>query len=175
MDLALTGAARRPPEGAGVRFAGYASIFNRLDSGRDIVVPGAFQRTLGDAALRPLPLLWQHDPAQPIGLIEAMVEDRVGLRVIGALTTQAQRGADAAALLKAGALTGLSFGYRIRQADRTSQKGVRRLLDLDLLEVSLVTFPMQPAARVLALDPASSSTPKTLTTQPLTIRETIND
>lgn len=123
---------------ASVRFAGYASVFDRVDKGGDVVRRGAFARSLTGG--RTVPLLWQHQPARPIGRIEMLREDRRGLRVIA-------RVADArvGALLKAGAVDGLSFGYRVRGA---RGKGPRVLTDLDLLEVSVVTFPMQVRARV---------------------------
>jgi HK97 family phage prohead protease len=130
-----------------VRFAGYAAIFDLADRGGDVVRAGAFARCLkrGEAAL---PLLWQHAPGRPIGRIEYLKEDKRGLRVIGRLSEGAA-GREAAALLKEGAVSGLSFGYRIRQA---SGEGPRELTDLELVEISLVTLPMQPKARVHALE-----------------------
>ncbi|MFN3945180.1 MAG: HK97 family phage prohead protease [Allosphingosinicella sp.] len=136
--------AERP--GGGVRFAGYAAVFDRPDRGGDVVRPGAFARSLaGDASV---PLLWQHEPGRPIGRIEYLREDRRGLRVIGRLSGSAA-GREAAALLTDGAVGGLSFGYRVRAA----RDGVpRELTELDLVEVSLVTLPMQPRARVHAVE-----------------------
>jgi len=125
-----------------MRLAGYASIFDAPDSGGDVVRRGAF----ADARAR-VPLLWQHATDEPIGFVETLVEDARGLRVVARIA-DTRRGADAATLLKAGALDGLSFGYRVR-ASRPG-RGTRELLALDLLEVSLVTFPMQRAARVIA-------------------------
>ena len=130
------------------RIAGYASIFGVPDRGGDIVRAGAFARSL--AARADVPLLWQHDTREPIGRIERLAEDARGLRVVAALSPTA-RGQDAAALLKAGALTGLSFGYRVRASRPDRARGYRELTDLELIEVSLVTFPMQPRARVHAL------------------------
>jgi HK97 family phage prohead protease len=125
-----------------MRFAGYAAVFDRVDRGGDVVRAGAFARSLG-RGVRAVPLLWQHEPGRPIGRIEYLREDRRGLRVIGRLVDR-----KAAALLKAGAVRGLSFGYRVREA---SGEGPRELTELELVEVSLVTFPMQPKARVHAL------------------------
>lgn len=125
----------------GLRFAGYAAVFNRPDRGGDVVRAGAFARSLKRAGA--VPLLWQHEPGRPIGRIEYLKEDRRGLRVIGRLID-----GEAAALLKGGAVRGLSFGYRVRQARGETP---RELVDLDLVEVSLVTLPMQPKARVHAL------------------------
>jgi len=129
-----------------LRLAGYASVFDRPDSGGDIVRAGAFRRAV--AAAPRLPLLWQHAVGEPIGFVERIAEDARGLRVVARIAAASSRGGDAAALLRMGALDGLSFGYRVR-ASRPG-RGVRELTDLDLIEVSLVTFPMQPAARVLA-------------------------
>lgn len=130
------------------RLAGYASVFGVPDSGGDVVRHGAFARAVGGS----VPLLWQHDASTPIGLVDRIAEDGRGLRVIAAIADTA-RGRDAFALLQSGALSGLSFGYRVVASRPDRARGVRELTDLDLLEVSLVTFPMQPLARVLALSP----------------------
>ena len=130
-----------------MRFAGYAAVFDRPDRGGDVVRAGAFARALARGAAR-VPLLWQHDAARPIGRIEYLKEDGRGLRVIARLS-DSQAGREAAALLKERAVGGLSFGYRVRDA---SGEAPRELKDLDLVEVSLVTFPMQPKARVHAVE-----------------------
>ncbi len=127
-----------------IRFAGYASIFGVPDRGGDTVAAGAF----ADLPLR-LPLLWQHDVREPIGFVEGLTSDRRGLRVIGRVVASG-RGAQAADLVREGALDGLSFGYRVKSA--RAGRGGRELTALELIEVSLVTFPMQPLARVLAVE-----------------------
>ncbi len=132
-----------------VRFAGYAAIFDRPDRSGDVVRKGAFARAV-KAGPQGLPLLWQHAPGQPIGRIDHLSEDKRGLRVIGRLSGGSGTAREAAALLGEGALSGLSFGYRVR--DARPANGVRELTDLDLVEVSLVTFPMQPLARVHAVE-----------------------
>ena len=126
----------------GVRFAGYASVFDRVDRGGDVVRSGAFAASL--RARRAVPLLWQHQPGAVVGTIETLAEDKRGLRVVARVTHPT-----AAALVARGALTGLSFGYRVTAArgDRP-----RELLALDLAEVSLVAMPMQGLARVIAVD-----------------------
>lgn len=130
-----------------LRFAGYAAVFDRVDRGGDVVRKGAFARAVAGGAGR-VPLLWQHEPGKPIGRIESIAEDERGLRVIGRLSPRSAAGREAAALLRDGAVGGLSFGYRVR----ASAPGTNReLIDLDLVEVSLVTFPMQPKARVHAV------------------------
>ncbi|HEY7809345.1 MAG TPA: HK97 family phage prohead protease [Allosphingosinicella sp.] len=130
-----------------MRFAGYAAVFDRADRGGDVVRAGAFARTLKSGA-GSVPLLWQHDAGRPIGRIEYLREDKRGLRVIARLS-EGKAGKEAAALLKEGAVRGLSFGYRVREA---SGEAPRELRDLDLVEVSLVTLPMQPKARVHAVE-----------------------
>jgi uncharacterized protein len=125
-----------------LKFAGYAALFDRRDAGRDTIRPGAFAETLA-ARRAPLPLFWQHRPDQRIGWIAQAAEDARGLRVIATLD---QPDGAAALALKRGAVTGLSFGYRARDALRDGQG--RELRAVDLFEVSLVTHPMQHAARV---------------------------
>ena len=125
-----------------MRFAGYAGLFNIPDADRDTILPGAFTATLA-AQTKPLPLLWQHRPDQQIGEIEVVTQDERGLRVIARIDRTNSR---AARLLSQGEVSGLSFGYRARQA-RHSEKG-RELAEIDLFEVSLVTHPLQYGARV---------------------------
>jgi HK97 family phage prohead protease len=129
-----------------MRFAGYAAIFDRPDRGGDVVRAGAFARSL-KRGIRTVPLLWQHDKARPVGRIEYLREDRRGLRVIARLSSSAA-GRKATALLREGRVAGLSFGYKVRKADGAAP---RELTELDLLEISLVTTPMQPRARVHAV------------------------
>jgi HK97 family phage prohead protease len=123
---------------AGVRFAGYAAIFDTPDRGGDVVRAGAF------AGARSVPLLWQHHGA-PVGSIEQLAEDSRGLRVIGRVALPAL-----ARLVGDGAISGLSFGYRVQVARHGRWREIRRL---ELVEVSLVATPMQPLARVHAVAP----------------------
>ena len=125
-----------------MRLAGYAAIFDAPDSGGDIVRKGAFAR----AAKVGLPLLWQHDQRRRIGFVESLSEDARGLRVIARLD-------DENASVQAG--SGLSFGYRVRAMHKQEY---RELTDLDLIEVSVVTTPMQPLARVLAVEASGPNT-----------------
>jgi HK97 family phage prohead protease len=131
-----------------LRFAGYAAVFDRIDNGGDVIAPGAFAASLARLAGRSLPLLWQHGPQQQIGTIEMAGEDARGLRVIGRIDGAGMAAREANALLRAAQIDGLSFGYRVIAA-RGSKP--RRLDVLDLVEVSLVTHPMQPMARVHAV------------------------
>lgn len=130
---------------------GYASVFGVKDRGGDIVMPGAYSaslKRLTEAGGR-VRMLWQHDQGQPIGVWDEVVEDTHGLRVRGRLLTDVAKGREAAALMAAGAVDGLSIGYRTLRAEKQTGGG-RRLYELELWEVSLVTFPMLPVARVSA-------------------------
>lgn len=137
--------------------SGYASVFGRRDQGGDVVLPGAYGASLARlaGAGRRVKMLWQHDPGQPIGVWEEVREDDRGLWVKGRLLADVARGREAAALLAAGAIDGLSIGYRTLKADR-GPEGERRLAEIDLWEVSLVTFPMLSEARVQAKGEAAA-------------------
>jgi len=128
---------------------GYASLFGDQDRGGDIVEPGAYAASLArlKAEGRQVKMLWQHDPAQPIGVWDEVREDARGLYVKGRLLDQVARAREAAALIAARAIDGLSIGYRTVTAAK-NDKGRRLLRELELWEVSLVTFPMLPSARV---------------------------
>lgn len=125
-----------------MRLAGYAALYGIPDAARDTILPGAFARTLGERR-DPIPLYWQHRPEQRIGWVELAQEDNRGLRVIAQIDNPASR---AAAQLKARAVDGLSFGYRARSYYHAPSGRV--LEDIDLIEVSLVTHPLQYGARV---------------------------
>lgn len=125
----------------GIRLAGYAALFGVADSGRDVILPGAFAATLAGRSER-LPLLWQHRPGQRIGWVETAREDAKGLRVIARLDA----GTRGAMLLERREVSGLSFGYRAREFRLTPRGRVLRAVDL--FEVSLVTHPLQHGARV---------------------------
>jgi len=133
----------------GVVVEGYASLFGLEDRGRDVVEQGAYAASLKSLAEkgRRVRMLWQHDPAQPIGVWDEVREDAKGLYVKGRLLVDVARAREAAALLEAGAIEGLSIGYRTVKATK-DDAGRRRLAELELWEVSLVTFPMLPEARV---------------------------
>lgn len=135
--------------GADATISGYASLFGKTDQGGDVVQKGAYGASLTrlkDAGIS-VKLLWQHDPLQPIGVWDEVREDDRGLFVKGRLLTETQRGHEAAVLIKAGAIDGLSIGYRTVKAERDAG-GQRLLAELELWEVSLVTFPMLSQARV---------------------------
>ncbi len=131
-------------------FEGYASLFGRPDLGNDIVLAGAFAASLKRRGPGGVKLLWQHDPAEPIGVWEEIREDARGLFVRGRLIPDLTRAREARALLKSGALDGLSIGFRTEKARTDPRRGVRELVAVDLWEISLVTFPLLPEARVSA-------------------------
>lgn len=133
----------------GTGIAGYASLFGATDQGGDVVEPGAYGaslKRLGGEGRR-VKMLWQHDPGAPIGIWDEVFEDARGLYVKGRLLDSVEKGREAAALIAAGAIEGLSIGYRTLRATR-GEGGRRLLKELELWEVSLVTFPMLPSARV---------------------------
>ena len=133
----------------GTVVSGYASLFGLRDQGGDVVLPGAYAKSLKTLAAKGgrVKMLWQHNPAEPIGIWDEVREDQRGLYVKGRLLTDVARGREAVALIGAGAIDGLSIGYRTVSAERDG-KGQRLLSELELWEVSLVTFPMLPDARV---------------------------
>lgn len=130
------------------RISGYASLFGVKDQGNDVVMPGAYTASLArlDADGSSVKMLWQHDPAQVIGVWDEVREDNLGLFVKGRVLAEVGRGKEAIALMKAKAIDGLSVGYRTVRAMR-GESGERKLMEMDLWEVSIVTFPMLPSAR----------------------------
>ncbi|MBO6899766.1 MAG: HK97 family phage prohead protease [Rhizobiaceae bacterium] len=129
-------------------FSGYASLFGRVDLGRDIVERGAFARSLAKRGASGIRMLFQHDPAAPIGSWSEVREDARGLFVRGRLALDSAKARDIHALMRGGALDGLSIGFRTVRARKETKSGVRRILEADLWEISVVTFPMLPEARV---------------------------
>jgi uncharacterized protein len=138
-------------------FEGYASVFGVTDSVNDKIAPGAFVKSLGEYRSRGSlpPLLWQHDARQPIGIWREMHEDSHGLFVRGELFVDDISQAQAAdRLLREKAVTGLSIGYRVRESYRDEKTGTRVLTDIELMEVSIVTFPANDRARITAVKSA---------------------
>ncbi|WP_284776787.1 HK97 family phage prohead protease [Agrobacterium sp. lyk4-40-TYG-31] len=129
-------------------FSGYASVFGEVDLGRDVIEQGAFRRSLEERGASGIRMLYQHDPAQPIGAWRTIREDERGLYVEGVLAPDVARAKEVHSLMKTGALDGLSIGFQTVRAGKASRGGVRRILEADLWEISVVTFPMLPSARV---------------------------
>lgn len=129
-------------------FEGYASLFNIEDLSRDVIVPGAFRETLARRGVGGIKMLFQHDPNEPIGVWLDLAEDGRGLRVKGRLMLEVARAREVLSLMKAGALEGLSIGFRAERRSRDARTGIRTLRKIDLWEISVVTFPMQPGALI---------------------------
>ncbi|RWP80621.1 MAG: HK97 family phage prohead protease [Mesorhizobium sp.] len=135
-------------------FSGYGSVFGVLDSYNEVVAPGAFAATLTDrkARNRPVPILWQHRSDSPLGTYSKVEEDEKGLYVEGRLlTADVAKAREAHALMKAGAVTGLSIGFWLRESSYDEKTGVRTLTRVDLEEVSIVTMPANDDARIDAI------------------------
>ena len=139
---------RVEPDGT---FSGYASLFGQVDLGKDIVEQGAFARSLRTRGAAGIRMLFQHDPAEPIGVWTEIREDERGLFVRGRLSADVARAREILSLMRGGALDGLSIGFRAVRARSEAGSGVRRILEADLWEISIVTFPMLPGARIAAV------------------------
>jgi uncharacterized protein len=143
----------------GAEFEGYASLFGVMDLGHDVVLPGAFRDSLAARGAGGIRLLWQHDPHQPLGRFDEVHEDARGLYVRGQLDLAQPKAREAFSLLRRGALDGLSIGYRTQIERKDPATGLRALERVDLWEISLVTFPLLPQARVHAVRPRAFRSP----------------
>ena len=135
-------------------FSGYASVFDNVDSYGDIVRKGAFVESIGEweAKGKMPPILWNHDPSDPIGIYTKMQEDDKGLYVEGKLLIDdVPRAKQTHALMKAGVIDGLSIGYRVKEYLYNVDEEVTDLIKLSLREVSIVTFPANPETRIEAV------------------------
>jgi HK97 family phage prohead protease len=132
-------------------FEGHASLFHKEDMGRDMVMPGAFRDSLAERGAGGIKMLFQHDPNQPIGVWLKLHEDARGLYVRGRLMLEIAKAREVLSLIRAGAIDGLSIGFRVIRGLRDQRTGVRRLEKIDLWEISIVTFPMLREARVSSL------------------------
>ncbi len=136
-------------------FSGYASLFDVTDLARDSVSKGAFVKSLNARGVANIRMLFQHDPNEPIGQWLDMREDARGLLVKGKLALGVARAREVLALMRAKALDGLSIGFKTIRSRKDAGTGVRRILEADLWEVSVVTFPMLPSARIADVKAAS--------------------
>lgn len=137
-------------------FEGYASLFGVPDSSGDVVAPGAFAQSLRTRGVARVRLLYQHFAHEPIGVWQEIREDSTGLYVKGRLLTDLERGRDVLALIREGALDGLSIGFRTRRARRDTATGLRTLLEIELWEISIVTFPLLAGSLVTAVGEKSA-------------------
>ena len=138
---------------------GYASLFGAVDQARDMVMRGAFAQTLRQKSVQRVPMLFQHDPAEPVGVWLELREDERGLYARGRLIPEVARGRELLALIRSGAIDGLSIGFRTVKGRIDPKTRVRALLAVDLWEISIVTFPLLAGARVHAVKDASSRRP----------------
>lgn len=132
------------------KFCGYASVFNLEDSYQDIVLPNSFKKTLElkKNVGREIKLLWQHSPEKPIGVFDKIEEDSIGLYVEGRILMDVEKGREAYALMKSGAVSGLSIGYSVKSANIDKNTGIRTIYEIDLFEISVVTFPANKYANI---------------------------
>jgi len=151
-EALAVGRARVAPAGQRGVFAGYASLFGVPDSAGDVVMPGAFAASLARRGTSGIRMLFQHDASKPIGTWLELREDNRGLFVRGRLAADVQQADEIGRLLHEGAIDGLSIGFRAVLASRDRLTRQRRLIRIDLWEISLVTFPMLEGARVTALE-----------------------
>jgi HK97 family phage prohead protease len=131
-------------------FEGYASVFNNTDLGNDVIKTGAFKKSLRKRGVKGVKLLYQHKTDMPIGVFEEIKEDEHGLMVKGKLALKTQAGQEAYELLKMGALDAMSIGFRANPDEVSYDKRTNKRMigEVDLMEISLVTFPMNPQAKV---------------------------
>lgn len=139
----------------GWSFTGYASTFGNVDDGGDVVLRGAFANSLAHRVPR---LLWQHDMSEPIGKVVGLAEDDRGLHGEFKLSRTA-RGHDAYQLLRDGAIDSMSIGYIPEDQEFDEAHAVRKLKSVDLLEISLVSIPMNEEARITAVKAAPALVP----------------
>ncbi len=127
---------------------GYASLFGEIDQARDMMMPGAFAQTLRQRGLRKIPMLFQHDASEPVGIWLELREDIRGLWARGRLIPDVARGRELLALVRADAIDGLSIGYRTVRGRVDPRSRIRKLYQVDLWEISIVTFPLLAGARI---------------------------
>ncbi|MFM8750807.1 HK97 family phage prohead protease [Rhabdaerophilum sp.] len=142
------GAGAAPRIDAQGYFDGYASLFGVADLGRDVVMPGAFRASLAQRTAIGVKQLWQHDPRNPVGEWLEIAEDQRGLRVLGRLDLELPKARELHRLITRGSVDGLSIGFKAESEKRDLETGLRRLEKLDLWEISIVTFPLLPQARI---------------------------
>jgi len=141
---------------------GYASLFGEIDQARDMVMPGAFTASLKRRGVRRVPMLFQHDPSEPIGVWLDLHEDARGLYARGRLIPEVVRARELMALLSAGTADGLSIGFRTVKGRVDPKTRIRKLEAIDLWEISIVMFPLLSGARVRAVKQARRLAPERL-------------
>ena len=139
-------------------FSGYSSLFGAEDLGRDVLMPGAFKNSLKKQGAGSVRMLFQHDPNVPIGVWDIVREDDRGLYVKGRLTLDVEKAREVHALMLDGGLNGLSIGFKTIKGKRDQKTGVRQIFEVDLWEISVVTFPMLPEAKITSVKTAVGKT-----------------
>ena len=131
-------------------FEGYASVFGNKDLGNDVIKKGAFADSIKYKKPKQIKLLYQHKTDEPIGVIDSLEEDSRGLKIKGRLAMGTQKGREVFELMKMGALDSMSIGYRLSPDDYkyNDKQKKRTITNLDLMEISMVTFPMNPKAKI---------------------------
>lgn len=142
-------------------FTGYASLFGVTDLAKDQVAKGAFVKSLGVRGIGGVRMLFQHDPNEPIGQWLDIREDGRGLLVKGRLAPGVARAREVLALMRDKALDGLSIGFKTVKSRKDAGTGVRHILEADLWEISILTFPMLPSARVSEVKATATPFPTT--------------
>jgi HK97 family phage prohead protease len=143
-------------------FDGYASVFGVVDSAGDMIMSGAFANSLQRRGASGVKMLWQHQASEPIGVWTKIVEDRRGLRVEGQLDLSVTRAREALSLMRSGAVDGLSIGFKTKRATLDKQSGLRKLFEVDLWEISIVTFPALAQARIESAKRREAMAPVTI-------------
>ena len=131
-------------------FEGYASVFNNKDLGNDVIKAGAFSESIRGKKAKSIKLLYQHKTDEPIGVVDSLEEDSKGLKIKGRLAMGTQKGREVYELMKMGALDSMSIGYKLSpDGYKYDDKRKKRVIkQVDLMEVSMVTFPMNPKAKI---------------------------
>ena len=129
-------------------FEGYGAVFNNVDSGQDMIMPGAFAKTLKNRDAKAVKMLWMHDSEDPIGFWTSIEEDKKGLKLTGQLLLSLKKAKEVYEMMQAGIIDSLSVGYRTVKSMYDEATSVRKLLELELWEVSAVTFPMNDKAKI---------------------------
>lgn len=138
-------------------FSGYASVFSIIDNHNDVIMPNAFSKSIDNP--KNIKLLWQHQEEQPIGQILHLEEDSHGLKIEAKLLRDVQQADEAYTLIKGGALKGLSIGYRVKDFTIDPNSGIRYIQEIELFEVSLVTFPANDSAEITAVKSLNTTHP----------------
>jgi uncharacterized protein len=137
-------------------FEGYGSVYGNLDNGSDIVKAGAFDESLRTKPAAKVKMLWQHDTHSPIGVWSQLSSDSKGLYCRGKLLLNTQGGKEAHEFMLAGAVDGLSIGYQTKEYEYDNDTGIRTLTKVNLMEISVVTFPMNEQSTISAVKAAAN-------------------